>query len=230
MTNRVSFRRPDGTLGSGFLATPSLAGREWKGNVVVIQEWWGLNSQIEETCKRLAQEGFRALAPDLYHGFVAQTAEEASSKMNALNREEAVSQDIQGAVTHLGESVPTDARSSIAVMGFCLGGALTLLSAAKVKGLSAAVCYYGIPPEQAADLTQIRVPVLGHFAAKDDWCTPESVDALEGKLRKAGIPHELYRYDASHAFANERRPEVYHPEAAKLAWKRSIAFLEKRLQ
>ena len=73
-----------------------------------------------------------------------------------------------------------------------------------VPEFAAGVCFYGIPPKEFADPAKIRVPLQGHFANKDDWCTPAAVDDLERALKAAGVKHEIYRYDAAHAFANER--------------------------
>jgi carboxymethylenebutenolidase len=217
----IEFARPDGQRARGHLAEPTGAPL---GNVVVVQEWWGLTEQICTTCDRLAADGFRALAPDLYDGAIAKSGDEASAKMAALDFGKAVSEYVGGATEHLRKS-----GGKVAVLGFCMGGAITLLSAARVPGLSAAVCFYGIPPAEALDPSTIRIPLLAHFAEKDDWCTPDRVDALEQKLKAGAVPFELHRYDAQHAFFNEKRPEVHDPAAAKLAWDRSVAFLRAKL-
>jgi carboxymethylenebutenolidase len=91
------------------------------------------------------------------------------------------------------------------------------------------VCFYGIPPEEAADPRSVRVPFMGHFAEQDGWCTPKLVNDLEGALGTAGVPYEIHRYPAQHAFFNETRPEVHDPAASKLAWERTIRFLRKHL-
>jgi carboxymethylenebutenolidase len=117
----------------------------------------------------------------------------------------------------------------IAAMGFCMGGALSIAAAVHVPKLAAAVCFYGIPPQEFADPAAIRIPFQGHFASKDDWCTPAAVDALEAAMRARGATPEIHRYDADHAFFNERRPEVYDATCAKQAWERTLAFLAKNL-
>lgn len=94
--------------------------------------------------------------------------------------------------------------------------------------MDAAVCFYGIPPAEAADPREIRVPFQGHFANQDDWCTPAAVDALETQMKAAGIHHELFRYDAAHAFFNEDAA-VYDAAAARQAWERSLVFLRAHL-
>lgn len=218
---RIDFTRPDGETASGWLSLPS---GEARGNVVVIQEWWGLTEQIQGVCDRLAAEGYRALAPDLYDGYVAKNADDANAKMGALDFPKAVGQYIRGAAQHL-----SGMGGKVAVLGFCMGGALTLLSAANVPELATAVCFYGIPPAQAFDPATIEVPLLAHFAQRDDWCTPATVEQLEGRLKAGNVPYTLHRYDAQHAFFNEKRPEVHDPQNAQLAWERSIAFLREQI-
>ena len=99
-----------------------------------------------------------------------------------------------------------------------LGGAVTIIGAAKVPELTAGVVFYGIPPEQAAKPSDIRIPLQAHFANKDDWCTPQVVDAFESGMKAAGKSLEIFRYDAEHAFVNEQRQSVHDRQAAELAW------------
>jgi carboxymethylenebutenolidase len=103
---------------------------------------------------------------------------------------------------------------------------LTIAAAVHVPEVAAAVCFYGIPPKDFADPVRIRVPFQGHFANRDDWCTPAGVDALEQALQAAGARAEIeiYRYDAAHAFANERSA-AYDVLCANLSWDRMSAFL-----
>jgi len=91
------------------------------------------------------------------------------------------------------------------------------------------VTFYGIPPEKAAAPADVKIPLQGHFASKDDWCTPAAVDAFEGGLKSAGKVHEFFRYEADHAFVNEERAAVHDREAAELAWERATVFLKKHL-
>lgn len=220
MGQMIEFKRPDGSVCGGYLAQ---AGQGRPG-LVVIQEWWGLNAQICGIADRFAAAGFNALAPDLFHGRVTQDADEASHLMHGLDFAGATHQDIRGAVAHL-----AGLSGRVGVLGFCMGGALTLAAAVHVPGLAAAVCFYGIPPQDFADPAQIRIPFQGHFARRDDWCTPAAVDTLEAALKQAGVAAEIHRYDAAHAFFNERRPEVYDAACAALAWERSVAFLTAHL-
>jgi carboxymethylenebutenolidase len=215
----TDFARPDGAAAKGYLAT---AGRGRPG-IIVIQEWWGLNDQICGVADRFARAGWNALAPDLYNGRVTTVPDEANHLMTGLDFADATHQDLRGAALLVGEH-----SAKIAVMGFCMGGALTIAAAAHVPEVEAAVCFYGIPPREFADPAEIRVPFQGHFANKDDWCTPAAVDELERTLKTAGVKHEVYRYDAAHAFANERSA-AYDVACANQAWERMTGFLTAQL-
>jgi len=220
MGQMIDFARPDGGRTRGYLASAG-AGRP---GVVVIQEWWGLNDQICGVADRFARAGYNALAPDLYQGRVTQQPDEANHLMTGLDFPGATHQDIRGAVRHLAAQ-----GGKVAVMGFCMGGALTIATAVHVPEVSAAVCFYGIPPSEFADPADIKVPFQGHFADKDDWCTPAAVDALEKSMKAAGRPAELFRYAADHGFFNERRGDVYDAASAQLAWERMTEFLGRSL-
>lgn len=222
MGEMIRFKRPDGQECPAYLATPPAG--ETAPAVVVIQEWWGLNAQIKSTADRLAADGFRALVPDLFRGKLAADASEASHMMSSLNFPDAAGQDIRGAIQHLKRT-----SSKVAAMGFCMGGALTIIVAANVPEADAGVCFYGMPPSGVVDPSKIAVPMIYHFATNDDWCTPERVKELEAAAKRSKAPNSLYRYDAQHAFMNEARPEVYDAANAKLAWSRSLEFLRRHL-
>lgn len=218
MGNRIEIARPDGQTCPAYHAPADGPG------VVIVQEWWGLNAQIQATADRLASTGFNVVVPDLYRGKVTTDSDEANHMMNNLDWGGAVV-DLKASLQHLKQS-----GKKAAVMGFCMGGALTIIAAANLPETDAGVCFYGIPPAEAADPRQIRVPFLAHFATNDDWCTPSAVDQLEAQLKEGGVDFVLHRYDGQqHAFMNEARPEVYSAEAAKLAWERSVTFLQARL-
>ena len=217
----IEFSRPDGGKSKGYLA---MAG-EGKPGVVVIQEWWGLNDQICGVADRFARAGYNALAPDLYKGRLTTAPDEANHLMTNLNFPDATHQDLRGAARHLtASSGPGGAK--VAVMGFCMGGALTVAACVHVPEVAAGVCFYGIPPKEFADPAKIAVPFQGHFADKDDWCTPAAVDALQTAMQAA--KPEIYRYDAAHAFFNERSP-AYDIACANVAWDRTVAFLKAKL-
>ena len=110
-------------------------------------------------------------------------------------------------------------------MGYCLGGALTIIAAANVPEVDMAVCYYGIPPVDAVDPSSISIPFQGHFATRDDWCTPAAVDGLETALNNGKVDYELHRHEAAHGFFNEAEPAAYDQECAALSWERTMSFL-----
>jgi carboxymethylenebutenolidase len=191
--------------------------------VVVIQEWWGLNDQICGVADRFARTGYNALAPDLYKGRVTTEPDEANHLMTGLDFAGATHQDLRAAAQHLKSQ-----SGKVAVMGYCMGGALTIAAALHVPEFVAGVAFYGIPPKEFADPAKIRLPLQGHFANKDDWCTPAAVDDLERGLKESGLKHEVYRYEAAHAFANERSA-AYDVACANLAWERMAAFLRAQI-
>jgi carboxymethylenebutenolidase len=219
MGTTIEFARPDGSKTEGYLA---VAGQGRPG-IVVIQEWWGLNDQICGVADRFARAGYNALAPDLYKGRVTSEPDEANHLMTGLDFPGATNQDLRGSVTHL-----KTRGEKVAVVGFCMGGALTIAAAVHILEIAAAVCFYGISPQDFADPTKIRAPFQGHFANTDDWCTPAKVDELEAALKGAGVKHELYRYNAAQAFFNERSA-AYDVACATQAWDRMAAFLKAKL-
>ena len=194
----------------------------------MIQEWWGLNDQIKGMADRFAAAGYNALAPDLYKGRVTQKPDEANHMMSGLDFVGASDQDIAGAVKHLAGIGSSTGSGKVGVMGFCLGGALTIAACARVSGIACGVPYYGVPPGQLADPSRIKIPMQGHFANTDDWCTPQVVNDFEKAMTSGGNKPEVHRYDAAHAFANEKSP-AYDAAAARQAWERTLAFLGKHL-
>ena len=230
MGKTINYKRPDGQSVVGYLAEPVNAVAA--PGMVVIQEWWGLNDQIKGVADKLAVAGYRALVPDLYRGQVALEANEAEHLMNNLNFADAAGQDVRGAVQHLKAS----GSARVGVTGFCMGGALTLLSAVNVPEADAAVTWYGYPPLEYVDASKIKVPLMGHWATEDTAFPIAKVDELEKKLRAAHVNFEFHRYSAKHAFANETAdsknlPFLKHdPAAAELAWRRTMGFLAKHVK
>jgi carboxymethylenebutenolidase len=229
MGKMVEYKRPDGKSVNGYLSEP--AGASNAPAMVVIQEWWGLQDQIKGVCDRLAKAGYRALVPDLYRGKVALDANEAKHLMDGLNFGDAAGQDIRGAVQYLKKD-----SKKVGVTGFCMGGALTILSACNVPEMDAGVIWYGYPPLQYVDATKIKAPLMGHWAIHDQAFAISGVDELEKKLRDARVKFEFHRYDAKHAFANETADSKkldmlrYNPSAAATAWERTMDFLGKNLK
>jgi len=220
MGTMIEFQRPDGSNCAGYFADAG-AGRP---AVIVIQEWWGLNAHIRNLADCYAAAGFSALAPDLFRGRVTQDPDEASHMMDGLDFAGATHQDIRGAALHLQRTA-----GRVGVVGYCMGGALTIAAAVHVPEIAAASCFYGIPPADFAAPAQIRIPFQAHFAQRDDWCTPQAVDQLEAAMRTAGRSPEIFRYDAAHAFCNETRAEVYDAACAKLAFARTVEFFARTL-
>jgi carboxymethylenebutenolidase len=225
--SKITFTRPDGKECSGFYAEPA-AGPSAPG-IVVIQEWWGLNDQIKGVATRFAAHGYRALVPDLYRGQVGLDAKEAEHLMGNLNFADAAGQDVRGAVQYLKTTSPR-----VGITGFCMGGALTLLSSVFVPEADAAVAWYGFPPLEYIDATKIKAPLMGHFATEDAFFPIAQVDALEEKLKAAGVKYTFHRYEAQHAFANETAlnlpiPVKYEPTAAETAWQRTLEFFDRHL-
>ena len=223
MGTLVTFKRPDGAEAKGYLAN---AARGDAPGLVVIQEWWGLQDQIKGLVDRFALAGFDALAPDLYKGVVVpyHDTEAANKEMASLNFIDATEQTVRGAAQLLKRN-----GAKVGLTGFCMGGAVAIIGAAKIPELTAAVSFYGIPPVEAAKPEQVKIPLQGHFANRDDYISPPIVDAFESAMKAAGGHPDFYRYDADHAFVNEQRMSVHDREAAELAWGRATAFLKKHL-
>jgi len=215
----------DGGNTSGYLATPKQ--RSGPG-LIVIQEWWGLVDHIKDVCDRFADEGFVALAPDMYHGKTTKSPDEAGKLMMALRIDQA-EKDLGAAVQYL-LTLDSTTSKKLGVIGFCMGGALALYTATKNQNIGACIVFYGIHPNVKPDLPNLHAPVLGIFGEKDHSVPPDAVHELERKIRDQGKQIEVKIYpDADHAFFNDTRPEVYKAEAAADAWKRSIAFLREHL-
>jgi carboxymethylenebutenolidase len=225
--SEITFKRPDGKECSGFFVEPAES-RNAPG-IVVIQEWWGVNDQIKGVAQKFAAQGYRALVPDLYRGQIGLDAKEAEHLMGNLNFGDAAAQDIRGAIQHLKQT-----STKVGIVGYCMGGALTLLSAVLVPEADAAVVWYGFPPLDYIDATKIRAPLMGHFAIEDAFFPIAQVDLLEEKLKAAGVSYTFHRYHAQHAFGNETNvdapiPVKYDRTAAETAWQRTLSFFEQHL-
>lgn len=230
MGKTVDFKRPDGQTVKGYLAEALNP----LGAVVVIQEWWGLNDQIRGVAERFAGAGFTALVPDLYRGKSTVEAAEAHHLMTGLHFGDAAAQDVRGAVQYL--KAAKIGRGKVGVTGFCMGGALTILSAAMVPEGDAGVVWYGYPPLEFVDASKIKIPLMAHWATQDGAFAMDGVEKLEAKLREAKVAYEGHRYLAYHAFANEtaqgsNRIAVtqYDARWAELAYDRTMRFFGSTL-
>ena len=227
MSETVTYARPDGKTCSGYYVEPK-AGAGAPG-VVVIQEWWGVNDQIRGVADRLSAAGYRVIVPDLYRGKVSLDVREAEHLMGGLDFGDAATQDIRGAVQYLKQS-----SGKAGVTGFCMGGALTVLSSVTAPEADAAVVWYGVPPLDYVDASKIHMPIQGHFDIEDAFFPIAQADALDAKLTAAKVPHEFFRYHAQHAFANETAVNMpiavqYDATAADTAWQRTMTFFKTHL-
>ena len=224
-TLRVRLGGPDSGT-DAYVALP--AGSGAAPAVVVFHEWWGLNGQIREIARRLASQGYVAIIPDLYHGKVTGDAEEAHVLLRGLDEKRALSE--AGLAIAWLRAQPRTAKSRIGVVGFCMGGSLSLGLALESRDIAAAVTFYGGPETDPAKLESLRAPLQGHFGATDDGIPPDAVKAFESALAKAGKKADIYVYaGAGHAFMHEGRPS-YRPDASRQAWARTLGFLQKYLK
>lgn len=229
MAETVSFAS-NGDTAAGYLALPASGSGP---GVIVVQEWWGLNPQIKAMADRLAGEGFVALAPDLYHGELAEHDEmdKAAHLMTALPQDRAA-RDMLGAVDYLlGRDETTSAK--VGVIGFCMGGMLAMiLGAIGGDKIGAVAPYYGAPVGgPGPDWSGLSAPIRGHFAEIDDFFGPEPIKALEAELKGLGKDVELKVHaGAGHAFANETNAiGTYNKDLAEACLAESFAFLKSSL-
>lgn len=195
--------------------------------LVVIHEWWGLNDNIRHWTDRLAEDGYAALAVDLYGGKAATTPDEAMAAMKAVDEKKALATVL--AAHDFLEKDPRVKASKTGSIGWCFGGAWSLQLALNEPDLDAAVIYYGHLVTDPAKLKAIKAPVLGIFANKDKAITKESVDEFEKGLKTAGVENTILRYDADHAFANPSQAR-YDEKSAAESWEKVRAFLRAKLQ
>lgn len=220
----------NGSTAGGYLATPE--GGTGPG-LIVVQEWWGLDSGIKEMADRLAAAGFVALAPDLYHGELAGHTEmdKAGELMQSLPPDRA-GRDMSGAVDYLMASDATTG-DGIGVMGFCMGGLLTfVLAALRPDAIKAAVPFYGFPQGDAQpDYSAITATIRGHMAEQDDFFPPAAAKELESRLQGMGIDCELTVYEGSgHAFmAPHNALGTQDQGLYDRIWPQAIAFLHEQL-
>jgi len=220
----VHFDSAAGTA-SGYLARPN-ASADAVAGVVVIQEWWGLVPHIEDVADRVAALGYVALAPDLYHGKSTVEAEEAHHLMEGLDWGRAA-QELAGAVAHL-RSVEGVGR--VGVVGFCMGGALTVIAAAD-PGVDAYASFYGFPPPGSVDLETINAPGLIFFGEHENAFSVPDAQAFADRQRGHGRQAEVVVYPgAGHAFFNDTRPEAYQQAAATDAWRRTVELFAQHLR
>ena len=219
----------DGRTIGGYLAVPEHGSGP---GVLVLHAWWGLTGPFRQVCDRLAEVGFMALAPDLYHGKTTATVEEAQALGAALDQDVARWRgDIAAAMQVLRQHNATrlaGGRGKLALVGFSLGGAYALdTSVTLAQEIAAVVTFYDSYP--GLDYRRASAAYLCHFAQDDPFNPVESATEMERELQAAGRPVTVYTYPGTkHWFFEENRPE-YNAEAAHIAWERTIEFLHKRL-
>ena len=219
-TETLSFDTANGAS-TAYVALPEESSNK---AVVVIQEWWGLNDHIKDIAGRYADEGFIAIAPDLYRGKVATNSDEAGRKMRDLQIEDGLDTIANAAksarekygLTHLG------------ITGYCMGGTYALRAACELEGFSAAAPFYGDIPDDEI-LKKLKTPTIFISGTKDGWINTEKVAALEDAAERFELPIHSLKYEADHAFFNDTRPEVYNEEAARDAWALVIGFFKDKL-
>ena len=214
----VILNTPTGRSVSAALAVPA---KKPAGAVMLVHEWWGLNDQIKSVAAELANQGYLALAIDLYGGKVAAKPEDAEKYMKGVVVEEAretMSTWVDWLLKH------PDGNGKVAVIGWCFGGGMAL-QASLDRPINGTVVYYGNVARTAEELKSLKGPVLGQFANQDQWINPAMVDGFEAAMKQAGKVLEVHRYDANHAFANPTG-QNYDAEDARKAWDQTMAFLK----
>ncbi|GAB2927876.1 dienelactone hydrolase family protein [Rhodococcus aerolatus] len=224
----VTFPSNGGTA-HGYLAVPESGSGP---GVIVIQEWWGLTTHIKDVADRLAKAGYVALAPDLYGGPTTHDSDEAGELMQKLPVEQAA-KDLSGAVDYL-LGLDSTTGDKVGSLGFCMGGGFVITMAAQLGDkIAVAVPFYGIV-QGDPDYTNLTARLVGHFGSQDEMIPVDNLNQLERKISEqapSGDKSTFYTYDAGHAFFNdENLLGTYDPEAAKLAWQRTMDVLGEELQ
>jgi carboxymethylenebutenolidase len=216
---------------TGYLSMPA-------GNptfaVLVLHSWWGLTPFFRETCDRLAGEGFVAFAPDLNQGQIAGTIEEAKTLMSGRDfgqTQAAVLGSLEVLRDKLREVSPSPAQrpaQPLGVIGFSMGASWALVLASQAPDqVSCAVLYYGV---EGVDFSKVQASFLGHYAEQDEWTPIRWVQQMEADMQEAGLEARFHSYPhVGHWFCEADRPEAYSPDAARLAWERTVQFLHDHL-
>jgi carboxymethylenebutenolidase len=224
ISKMVEFPSPKGKT-SGYLASPKAPG-EYPG-VLVIQEIWGLVENIKDITRRLAAEGYMALAVDLYDGETVNTLEDGRRIREKIS-EDVMLKDTDAAFRYL-QSLPNIKPNRIGSVGYCMGGGLSLRLACQNSELAAAVVFYGRNPSPIGLVKNINCPILGNYAGEDRGITEADVNLLRDTLSKHAKTFDIKIYPgAPHGFFNDTR-ESYRLEAAKDAWQRVLSFYGKHL-
>jgi carboxymethylenebutenolidase len=228
ITREVTYAGPACAL-NAFVAEPADA--DSSPAAIVVQEWWGLNEHIRDIARRLAREGYFAIAPDLYSRQGHKVATEpntAAQLMGGLKKEDGIA-DLQTTVQWLRAQAET--RSSrIGITGFCMGGSYATLLPCESKEIAAAAPFYGeIPADEK--LKQLGCPIFYAYGENDGWIQRADVDRLGAALKKFDKRGEVKIYKGcSHGFFNDTRADVYRPAEAKDAWERTLELFAANLK
>ena len=215
----VEFNVANG-VGRGYLSVPQTS----RGGVIVLHAWWGLNDFFKSFVDRLAAEGYTAFAPDLREGKVAKTVDEAKENMKKENPD-LIEKTVLASHEYL-HAHPSVKGRKIGVVGFSMGAALALWLSTKKPDVAAATVFYGV---YAVDFSKSEASYLGHFAPNDEWEPEEGIRSVEEKIRHSGRPVTFHTYPGTkHWFFENDRPE-YSPQAAQLAWTRTLEFIHSTL-
>lgn len=222
----VSYKSGDETV-KALLYTPE--GKGPHPGIIVIHEWWGLNDWVKEQASKLADQGYVALAIDLYRGKVATTSDEAHEIMRGVPEDRA-NRDLDAAFHYL-QSQPNVKKNKIGAIGWCMGGGYSLDVALLEPELAADVINYGHLASDEATLKKINAPILGLFGAQDKGIPPEDVKKFGEMLDKMGKKVDITIYpDAGHAFENPNNTEGYRAKDAADAWEKTVSFLASTLK
>lgn len=208
----------NGQSTAGYLAVPAQPDAP---GVIVLHAWWGLNPVFRKFCDQLAAEGFVAFAPDLYGGKVAKTTEEAEQ---LVDLEQDQKQAIVTAAPDILRARPEVRKEAFSLVGFSMGAAWSLvLASERPEDIHKVVLFYG--SYGGLDFSKIQASILGHYASTDEFEPLEGIRAMEADMRTAGLTPIFHIYpDTEHWFFEEDRPQ-HNPEAARLAWTRTLEFL-----
>jgi len=228
-SEEVTYATMDGKEIKGFVAYPESGSGTYPG-LVLIHEWWGLNENIRDLAEQYAAQGYVALAVDLYEG--ESTTDQARAReltTSVSGNMPRANDNLRQATAYL-RSRPDVKGHALASVGWCFGGAWSYQMAKNDMGLDASVMYYGqFSPHE--DHSHMKTDIIGHFGAEDMSIKVNDVETFQATLKTASGDHEIYIYpNSGHGFANEDNADAYNPEAAALAWQRTLTFLRAHVE
>ncbi len=206
-------------------------GTEARPAVIVVQEWWGLNDHIRDVARRLATEGYVAIAPDLYSRQGHQVATDpntAAQLMSGLKKPDGI-EDLKSTIQQL-RATPRTRASKIGIVGFCMGGSYAMLLPCETREIAAAAPFYGEVPDDKT-LRNLACPIFYAYGENDGWIQRKDVDRLAADLKKFDKKGEVKVYaGCSHGFFNDTRPDVYRAAEAKDAWGHTLKLFAQYLK